>query len=218
MARGLSLRARSFDSGQGSGRFGNVAKVAVVLLLLTEVAVLLLLEARSDDAATSADGFGSQRPPTVAAEQPNEATRGEFARVTSKAGYSLAYPQSWRVERSGSSTQIIAPGRRGIVSAGVAAPGDARRVAADFTASLRRLYSDIRVERRSSRRVGEEVVVIAAGNCANARGVPLEFQTVLKGDGERNFVMAAFVDVTAPRPVRARMLSVASSFALLGSV
>lgn len=59
-----------------------------------------------------------------------------------------------------------------------------------------------------------DIVISVGGRCMNRRGVPLQFRAVLKSSGDRNFVVAAFVDTTASPTYRQRVLDVTESFAI----
>jgi hypothetical protein len=139
-------------------------------------------------------------PARVAPQADPEPVQGEVAKArNARGGYSLRYPDGWRVRERGTATIVRAPGDRAVVTFGIGPRGDIQEAERDLVAGIRRSYRQVRLTALQVAPIADRPAVSVAGTGRNDRGVRIRFLAATVEGSGRNFAITMFTGSDAGR-------------------
>ena len=137
-----------------------------------------------------------ERAPTQGSPAPDEIPTSQTERhVNEDAGYSFRYPERWSIHVDDTLSTLRSPDARTVLLVGVGPPGSIEVVSAEFTASLRKIYSRVHIERQRGAYFGDAPAVLVSGNLVNASGKHVRFISATLNRDPRNVQVAAYFDL-----------------------
>jgi hypothetical protein len=140
-----------------------------------------------------AAGFGVSRQPEPLA-RPSAVAAPMFGLPyrNVEGGYAFRYPAGWAVRDRGTATTVRAPGRRAVVTFGLAPRGDLQEAERSLVGTIRDSYRRVRQTVIQVEPVGGRRAVTIAGTGMNRAGVPFRFLAATVAGSGRNRSITLF--------------------------
>lgn len=189
----LSRGRRSHRGLRISWSFRTLVTVALILALVVEIGLIVIWAVDLQGEMPSIEKErGSKQGSPALNEIPTSATEHHF---NEDAGYSFRYPEGWDVHVDDTLSTLRSPDAKTVMLVGVGSPGSIDVVSAEFTASLKKIYSRVRIERQEIATFGDTLAVLVSGNLVNASGKHVRFISATLKRDPRNVQVAAYFDL-----------------------
>jgi hypothetical protein len=138
-------------------------------------------------------GFGvSSHPEPVARPSAVPTPAFGLPHRNAEGGYAFRFPAGWAVRDKGTATTVRAPGRRAVVTFGLAPRGDLQDAERKLVGTIRDSYRGIRLTVIQIEPVGGRRAVTIAGTGMNRAGVRFRFLAVTVAGSGRNRSITLF--------------------------
>jgi hypothetical protein len=140
---------------------------------------------------------------------------GELHR-NARGGYEFRHPDGWAVRDDRTVTTVRSPGRRAVITFGLAAKGDLQDAERDLVATIRGAYRNVRLTAIQVEPIGGRRAVTIAGAGVNDRGVGIRFLAATVGGPGRNYSITMFTAAGANPDLMEKLQSILDSFRVAG--
>jgi hypothetical protein len=170
-------------------RIGTPLRAAILLLIV---------------GAVGGVAFILTRPSNEFATRHHENARGRYA---------FDYPPGWKIEESGSATQVTNPRGDVIISFGLGARGGLRKSSSELIGALKQSYTQVRLQGTESQIIAGQPSLLVGGSGVNANGVRIRFLAITIGGAERSYAVTIFTSASSdPKKVLPPAQEVVASF------